>query len=203
MNIDGTIVTMNPFHAEESDGSRLIEKDLEVWKNTYLGGEVNYAQFLSGIMSFFGTARIDWRKKTATSITENEAGTSAGGVAGLQTANDSNEYAVNEVSGQTPGIDIEVIFTGVTAFNWVQVLARYQGSASHGVTIQLWDGSAWDTFGFIKDQPADQNFEEHSFFVPDDSAYINTGEVKVRLIHEMAATGNVHELFVDVCALYQ
>jgi hypothetical protein len=194
---------MNPFHAEESYGSRLIEKDLEVWKNAYFGGATNYAQLLSGILSFFGTARIDWRKITAASITENEAGTSVGGVAGLQTANDGNEYAANEVSGQTPGIDIEVVFTSVTAFNWVQVLARYQGSASHGVTIQLWNGSAWDTFGFIKDQPADRNFEEHSFFVPDDSSYINTGEVKVRFVHEMAATGNAHELFIDICALYQ
>jgi hypothetical protein len=54
----------------------------------------------------------------------------------------------------------------------------------------------------MKDQAADQNFENYSFFVPNDSAYINSGVVKVRFIHEMA--GNVNDRWVfDEVALYQ
>ena len=99
-------------------------------------------------------------------------------------------------------------FTGVTGFNWVQILARYeQGLGSHGVTIMLeitpFNGTAWHRYGFMVDQGADLSNEEHSFFVPDDNAYINSGVVKVRFVHEMAGTAAAHNVVVDVVALYQ
>ena len=126
----------------------------------------------------------------------------------LQTAHDGNFYTVSEESGETPAIDIEVDFTGVTAFNWVQILARYeQAAASHGITVMLevtpFDGSAWHRYDYFSDQAADLTNESHSFFVPDDSAYINSGVVKVRFVHEMAGTSVNHDLVIDCVALYQ
>ena len=44
MQIDATTVTMNPNHATENLGSRLIEKDLEVQENAYFGGASNFTR---------------------------------------------------------------------------------------------------------------------------------------------------------------
>ena len=185
-----------------------IDEDL----NTKIGdaGVTNYTNFaIDGSMSQTGTARIDWTKITANGVTiRNAHGTTASAVSDLQTAHDGNVYTLSEESGETPGMDIEVDFTGVTAFNWVQILARYeQAVVSHGITVMLeitpFNGSAWHRYDYFSDQGADLTNEEHSFFVPDDSAYINSGVVKVRFVHEMAGTSSNHDLVIDVCALYQ
>ena len=174
------------------------------------GGVTNYTQFAAdGSMSQTGTARIDWTKITANGVTiRNAHGTSGDSVSDLQTAHDGNFYTLSEESGETPSMDIEVDFTGVTAFNWVQILARYeQAVTSHGITIMLeitpFNGSAWHRYDYFSDQGADLTSESHSFFVPDDSAYINSGVVKVRFVHEMSGTSSNHDLVIDVCALYQ
>jgi len=173
------------------------------------GGTTNYLGVsATGVQSFVGLARIDWTKKTANGVAiRNAHGTPTGAVADLQTAHDGNFYIVNEESGETPGLDIEVDFTGVTAFNWVQVLARYElASAAHGITVMLeitpFDGSAWHRYTFFKDQAADLTNESHSFFVPDDTPYINAGVVKVRFVHEMVGTSPAHLLVIDCVALY-
>ena len=160
-------------------------------------------------ISFNGSARIKWTKIAANGVSiRNSHGTSSDGVSDLQTAFDGNTYTLSEESGETPGMDIEVDFTGVTAFNWVRILGRYEQSvASHGITIMLeitpFNGSAWHRFDYMHDQGADLTNEGYSFFVPDDSAYINGGVVKVRFVHEMIGTSSNHDLVLDEVALYQ
>lgn len=44
MQIDSTTAVMNPVYAEESLGSRLIEKDLEVWQEGYFAGKIKLTQ---------------------------------------------------------------------------------------------------------------------------------------------------------------
>lgn len=162
----------------------------------------------SGDLAFAGTARIGWTKITANSVAiRNEHGTSGDGVSDLDTAHDINFYTLTEEGGETPGMDMEVVFTGVTAFNWVQVLCRYEkGAATHGITIMLeatpFDDATWHRYHFCIDQGADLSNEDHSFFVPDDAAYINSGVVKVRFVHEMLGTG-AHDLVINGCTLYQ
>ena len=166
----------------------------------------NYSSVVSdGSINFGGTGRLELTKKTANGATiRNAHGTTASSVSDLQTAHDGNAYTLVE-EAETPGMDVEIDFTSVTAFNWVQILARYKGSASHTITVQLeitpFNGTAWHTHGTLQDQPADQNYENLSFFVPDDTVYINSGVVKVRLVHEMAGTPS-HELIVDTVTLY-
>lgn len=195
-----------PEHATDNAGSVLIQDGLEVQGSQWTGGATNYRKVASdGTITFYGTARIDWIKKTANGATiRNAHGTTGSAVTDLQTAHDGNAYTLVE-EAETPGMDVEVDFTSITAFNWVQVMARYEGSSSHGITIQLeitpFDGSAWHTYGYFEDQPADQNYQNLSFFVSSDTAYINSGVVKVRLVHEMAGTPN-HELVIDNVALY-
>ena len=130
--------------------------------------------------------------------------TSSDVVADLQTAHDGNLYTVDEAAGSS-GQSLVVDFTGVEAFNWVQILGRYQGSSSHVLGIHLevspFDGSTWHQYGAIYDQVADWCRENHGFFVPDDSVYINSGVVKVKVDHP---SGNsAHDWIFDEIALYQ
>jgi hypothetical protein len=175
--------------------------------------DTNYTQFSkAGVQTFTGTARIDWTKITADSVTLVTGSTPAGVVADLQTRFDGNYYHIDEVAG-VPGMDLIIDFVGVAAFNWVNVAAYYSGSVPHaGVTVQLWNwsSSAWDNFHFYEHHTSvgtlADDITNADFFVPDDTNYIgtggNAGQVRARLLH--AAGGNAaHDHDIDVVALYQ
>jgi len=176
--------------------------------------DTNYTNFaLNGTQTMAGTARIDWGKITADNVTLNNGTTVAGVVADLQTLGDGNFYAIVEAAG-APGIDLEVEFVSVTAFNWVQIVACYDGSSTHSVGIQLYNfnTTAWDTFNAAQTAQEDVTnageyiLDNFSFFVPSDTNYIGTGgdagDVRVRFHHTMA--GSVaHDFYIDVVALYQ
>ena len=171
------------------------------------GDAVNYTEMGSdGTLRQYGTARRGWIKTAANGVTLGGGPpTSADAVADLQTAHDGNTYTATEIANN-PGQYLIVDFTSVTAFNWVNILTRYQGNSSHALTISLeitpFDLSAWHVYDTILDQSADASFENHSFFVPDCSAYLNSGVVKVKISHEMSGTAG-HLLIFDVVALYQ
>ena len=158
-------------------------------------GSSNYAEFTNeGIISFNGLSRIGWQKITANGVSLLDGPpTSVDSVTDLQTANDGNTYTVLEIAGNA-GQNLVVDFTGVAAFNRVELLMRAQDQGNHSLTIQLeitpFDGTAWHTFDTVIDQPADQNMENHGFFVPTGVPYINSGVVKLRVIHEMAGNAN-------------
>lgn len=125
-------------------------------------------------------------------------------VADLQAAHDGASYLLNE-EAETPGMDMQVDFINVTHFNWVKVSGRYQGSSDHSITIQLqktaYYGGAWDTFDVMQDQPSDNDYQDYSFFVPNDTLYIDDGVVKVRFNHYMGGTVG-HTLLLDCVLLY-
>ena len=155
-------------------------------------------------ISFNGTARIEWAKKAANGATVTGF-TTASAVADLQTANDGNLYTATEVAGG--GNYLIVDFASITAFNWVRLLAYYDGNSAHNITVQVeitpFDGSAWDTLESIEHQTATGNtMQNHSFFIPSDTAYINSGVVKIKLLHS-ASTSAGHTLVIDECSLYQ
>jgi hypothetical protein len=177
------------------------------WDETYMriGDGTNDSLFAAdGTVSFTGTARIDWTKLPANGATVTNY-TTGSAVADLQTAADGNVYTCTEVAGGNNYLIVD--FTVVTAFNWVRLLAYYDGNAVHNIVAQLeitpFDGSAWHTLDSIAHQGAATNtMEDHSFFVPSDTAYINSGVVKVRLLHSAATTAS-HTLVIDECSLYQ
>lgn len=165
-----------------------------------------------GDLSFFGAARIDWTKYTANSVTLS-VGKSASGVADLRTHADGLFYHIDEAAA-SPAINLIVDFISVTAFNWVQIVALYQGGSTHAVAIQLynWNTTAWDTFNACQTGAGDlvtasgYILNELSFFVPSDTNYIRTGgsagQVRVRFYHTMLGNAS-HDLDIDVVALYQ
>lgn len=171
----------------------------------------NYSEFgADGTLSFNGTARIGWQKITANSVTLS-AGSSASTVSDLQTANDGNVFTIQE-AGATPGIDLIVDFINVDAFNWVKLLAVYdEGAAAvHAMPIQLynWSTASWDNFCAFQNGISNSGtiFDDHSFFVPDDTNYIGTGgnDGKVRVKYYHPQPGNAaHYLYIDETALYQ
>ena len=184
-----------------------------------IGGATNKTTIdASGDISQAGTARRNWVKYTANSLDplapgEADIGTLTGTVANLQTAHDGSFLAVQEATG-TPGIRQVVQFTSVTAFNWVNVIAQYDGTATHALAVQLynWAQTRWDTFDALQSGQEDVTNADgyilcnHDFTVPDDAEYIGTGgdagKVWVRFYHTMAGNAS-HDLYIDVCALYQ
>ena len=101
----------------------------------------------------------------------------------------------------------------MTGFTWVNVIAGYEGSATHGVALQLynWSSAAWDTFDAIENGYADVTtadgyiLSNHDFVVPSDTNYIGTGandgDVRVRIYHTPLGNAS-HDTYIDVVALY-
>lgn len=149
-------------------------------------------------------AKFVWGKYTAASATLNY-GTTASTVSDLQTANDGTLYTITEATG-SPGIELVVDFTNVNAFNWVKILATYSGSSTHGISIELYNSGtvSWDRFDAMQNGYAGAGtvFENHDFFIPDVTNYINSGVVSIRILHFI--TGNIsHRLYIEECSLYQ
>jgi hypothetical protein len=185
---------------------------LDVNGTTRLGdSDTNYtAVSATGDISQAGTARHNFTKYTANSITLDD-GASSDTVSDLQTAHDGNVYRLEETA-TTPGFDLIVDFVSVTAFNKVFILASYEGSSSHGgsITLYNWNTTSWDSWADTAHKEYSAStprlIGNESFRVWDDTNYIGTGgdagKVRVRFHHPDA--GNVaHDLYIDVCALYQ
>jgi hypothetical protein len=205
------------WQANSNDGiiTWMEDEDAFVFSDiVQVGDGTNYTEIdATGDVSFTGTARIDWGKITADNVTLNNGTTVAGVVGDLQTLGDGNFYHVDEAAG-APGIDLEVEFVSVTAFNWVQIKAVYDGSTTHAVGIQLYNfnTTTWDTFNAAQTGQEDVSnageyiLNSYDFFVPSDTNYIGTGgdagDVRVRFHHTMAGNAS-HDLYIDVVALYQ
>jgi hypothetical protein len=159
-------------------------------------------------LTFSDSGRIQWTKYTAYAITL-DVGTSSDTVDDIKTAHDEKFFTIIEVASE-PGVNLTVFFSGVTAFNWVKISAAYDGAATHGIAIQLYNYtfSRWDSFDSLQlayDNTATPDgyiLEDHSFLVPNDTEYIEDGRVKVRFYH--TPSGNTsHRTYIDVVALYQ
>lgn len=147
-----------------------------------------------------------WKKLTANGVTLGGGPpTSSDAVADLQDGNDGNTYTATEIAGNA-GQYLIVDFADVISFSLVEILIRINESPGHSLTVQLevspFDGSTWHSYDLITDQAADQNFENHSFPVPDCSPYINSGVVKIKFNHEASGTAADTWVF-DLVALHR
>ena len=127
----------------------------------------------------------------------------------LQIAGDGDFYSITEAA-DTPGSDLEVDFTGIDTFDWIRIIALYNGGDTHAVAIQLYnyDTTTWDTFDSLQNGQEDVStageyiLENHSFFVPDDDNYISGSTVLVRFHHTMLGNA-AHNLYIDTVELYK
>jgi hypothetical protein len=126
------------------------------------------------------------------------AGTSSSSISDLQTLLDGNTYDIVEAAS-TPGTNLEVSFTGVTAINRLVVAAFYDGNAAHAVRVQLYNytDTAWDTIHTMNDG---RDIEQHFKTIVDDSDYISSGAAKVRFYHAESGS-TAHDLYIDYVAL--
>jgi hypothetical protein len=118
----------------------------------------------------------------------------------IKTFNDGQTYQVQEVTG-VPGFDLQVVFSGITNFNKLQLNLAYTNTSSHFVTVDLLNRvtAQWDTIGFFNGL---NGFTQFNLSVIDDGAYILGGEVQMRLYH--VTTGYAgHSIQVDYVALQQ
>lgn len=145
-----------------------------------------------------------WEKFVADSITL-DVGTSSEDKTDLQVAHDGNIYNLSEAAA-TPGQDLTIDFIEVPIFDYVRILANYDGAANHSVSISLWNWvtSAWDIWETMAG--IEKSIANHSFFVQENTNYIgagvNSGRVRVRFLH--AINGNVaHDSFIDEVSLFR
>jgi hypothetical protein len=124
---------------------------------------------------------------------------SSGTYADLATL-DAASVVITEVSGGT-GISATVNFSAVTAIPTQLLLyGNYQGSASHQVSVQIWNyiASAWETLGLMATQ-ASKGFYAYPLF--NGSAYVNgSNAAQVRFLHSTTSVAG-HTLTLDYVSL--
>ena len=131
-------------------------------------------------------------------VTLNTGSNTAGDVDSVKIMNDSDTYDVDEVTG-VPGFDIEFTFSDVVDFTRIWLHVLYNGSTSHVVNVQLYnyDTTSWDTITSFTDQTVMTWIDR---LVTDDTDYIDSGAVKLRLYH--VTSGNAaHDISVDYVAI--
>ncbi len=169
--------------------------------NGYLGtvNKGNYAKWnAEGQITFYGTAGIEMTMKVPVAITLDD-GSSTDVIADLQTMHDGNVYHIDEAAG-AGAIDLQCTFTSVEKIAYVFIQAYYEGSATHAVSIQLYNYTTtnWDTIGSVMHGVTMENFHVP---IPDDADYISSGGwAIVRFNHTMNGNGS-HDLYIDYVAL--
>ena len=134
------------------------------------------------------------------SIGVTTGGTPVGTVADIQTLKDGNYYQVPEVGG-TPGFAIGFEFKNVQSIKGFVSMIRYTGSATHDVTLGMWNYStvAYDRFLVI---PHTASLDAYrAVFIPDDTNYIEPGGAARMILYHETAGNPSHNVFIDYVAL--
>jgi hypothetical protein len=96
----------------------------------------------------------------------------------------------DEVTG-TPGFDIEYEFDIVGTGEDLNLYGRYQGSGSHTVNVDAWNGGSWDNLGTLASSGSDAM---HTYTLT--SSHTVASTVIIRFIH--TSSGNpTHDLYID------
>jgi hypothetical protein len=122
----------------------------------------------------------------------------AGDITSLATRNDANIYDWSEISGGTPGFDLQISFANVTAFN----LLRFQTNASEGTGTHKAEYSLWNvstsTFDLLTSIRTTNGFVEAEVGADNFADYIDTGSsntVICRVYHPLTgAVGHFDQL---------
>lgn len=99
---------MNPLYAEESLGSRLIEKDLEVWGEGYFAGKIKLTS-IGGIAILLtnktGAASVEGELVISSTVTANAVA--------LAAANEADHFGFFLESGVADGSEAWIVISGI------------------------------------------------------------------------------------------
>ena len=126
------------------------------------------------------------------------AGTSTSTVSDLTTMLDGNVYHIDEVAA-APGYDLECTFAGVEQIQWLVARLWYNGLATHGCRVQLYNyrTAAWNTLVTF---PTGVDYSMIEVPIVSSLDYISSRAARVRFYH--TETGNTsHDLDIDYVAL--
>ena len=142
---------------------------------------------------------VDATYFTPDTVTKTTGGAVSGTVAGVQTMLDGSVYSVVETTG-VPGFDIRFDWATVTQTPTHVILRqRYDGTASHVVTIDLWNyaTSAWVVVHQIV---TDLEYQVIEIPIPSFTDFISSEAVKLRVYH--ITSGSVsHTQYFDYVGL--
>jgi len=184
------VVTINPSGTETIDGA-LFEYLIAQNEGIHIVSDGTEWHNITPLVSMFNTA---------SSITM-----SVGTVTTAFSVGDVNVFAdglvaeVVEAAG-VPGFNIIVDFTNVYHFNEVLLRGRYDGTASHIVTMQIYNYNTtnWDSLSLVPH--TSDAYVESIAYIPDETNYISSNNARVRIYHN--TTGNAsHEYYLDYIAL--
>lgn len=124
------------------------------------------------------------------------AGTlSSGDISSIITAQDGNEYHLDEVAA-TPGFDVRFNFTGITSMRGLIARIYYNGLASHEVVLDLYNyvKADYDTWLQIE---TSTGFNYYHIILPNPTDYFDgSGNAIARLIHTSNGN-NAHDIHID------
>lgn len=132
---------------------------------------------------------------TPASVTVDKGTLAAGSVTSVQTKDGTN-LQVTELNGADP-LRVRFAFSGVTAITGFVGFLRYEGSASHEVHLEIYNGSTWETFWELTSETSNRWYN-HILY--NSSAYVNGGAPELRFYHVSNGV-NTHNLYVDYIAL--
>jgi len=114
----------------------------------------------------------------------------------IDTPYDDSEFNIRELTGAataTNPLTVQFTWTGVVTFSVIKMRIEYDGSASHAMVFELWNGVDWDIFMHIS---AGTTFELYSAEILVPATYIDTETVIGRFRHEDSGIAT-HHLEID------
>jgi hypothetical protein len=108
---------------------------------------------------------------------------------------DGKVVDVTEGSGTAPKLTVDFRITDVDRITYISFNGRYQGGASHEVSVQLYDWglASWSTFGTLDHTTSNAWY---SYAVVDGNDFISAEVCSLRFYHVQSGV-NTHHLYLD------
>jgi len=155
----------------------------------------NYQCLLERIIALSENAKYT----LADSVFDTIASAAVTPVSDIHALNDGNEINVTEVNN-TPGVKVQVNFSGIERLDGLVVQSYYNGSSSHYMEIQFHNYVTGADDPFIRlDHATSHNYR--AILIPDNSIYVSAGNVQVVFDHPPAGVPAHNGIFIDFLAL--
>ena len=144
---------------------------------------------------------LDRRNRFNTEFTFNvvSGGVAVGSVSDAQTMGDGNEYNLPELNA-TPGITLEVNFTGVTDIYGITACHRYVGSSVHYVDISIYNYTTAALVPIRRLESTTNNTVMTIIFPKSRDFFDSSGNAQIVYNHPSAGNTS-HDLYIDYIAL--